>query len=173
MIIILRLNRKSIHDLPTRTYLTDTRQATGYSCISHPFSWVISQLVARRDWFRLIRILPYSVARLNRYHWCVVFCTPTRPPSRPVPSRPGMLRARWYPVPIHTDRTHIPDYTIRTKFRPVCAPYETQFRISPVLYCTLDFFTGWSVGRLVGWSVGRLVGWSVGRLVGWSVGRWL
>jgi len=32
-----------------RTYLTHGKQP-GYTCISHPFSWVISQLVTRRDW---------------------------------------------------------------------------------------------------------------------------
>ena len=93
--MILRLNRKSIRDLPA--YLIDTWQAAGYTFISHPFSWVISQLVTRRDWFRLIRILPYGVARLNRFHWCVVFLPPPHLHT---------LRAPWYLVPIHTDRTH-------------------------------------------------------------------
>jgi hypothetical protein len=58
------------------TYLTDTEQVTGYSWINHPFSWVISQVVTRRDWFSLIRKLPYGAARLNRFHGYVVFLCP-------------------------------------------------------------------------------------------------
>lgn len=83
------------------TYLTDTQQATGYSCISHPFSWVISQLVTCRDRFSLIRILPYRVARLNRFHGCVVFlCS---------------LSVRCQPVPVHTKAQRTVDYTLRTQ----------------------------------------------------------
>jgi hypothetical protein len=67
-----------------QTYLTDTEQVTGYSWITHPFSWVISQVVTCRDRFSLIRILPYGVARLNRFHGCVVFLCPLSIRCRPV-----------------------------------------------------------------------------------------
>ena len=141
--MILRLNRRSIRDLPT--YLTDTRQATGYTCISHPFSWVISQLVTRRDWFRLIRILPYGVARLNRFHWCVVFLPP---PPVPVCCKPLIPYANTYGPHTHTHtHTHTPEYTIWTSISATCALHEIQY----VNFSCFVLYVG-LVYRLVGWS---------------------
>lgn len=90
------------------THLTDTEQFTGYSWINHPFSWVISQVVTRRDWFSLIRNLPYGAARLNRLCFVFVFAAGLR-----------------YPEPAQSQAELTIDYTIRTYKDYLSAMWKT------------------------------------------------